>query len=578
MDQVEEVKQKTNIATLIGGYVSLKKAGRNFKGLCPFHGEKTASFMVNEELGIYKCFGCGAGGDAISFLMEIEGLEFGEALEKLAAKAGVKLKPFKGREKSLKQELLAVVDLAAEYYHFLLTKHPEGETARKYLAERGIKEKLTETFRLGYALSEWDGLVKYLVKKKGYEPDLLVAAGLAMKTENRLYDRFRGRLIFPLLDTAGRVVGFTGRVLPGAKSDEPKYVNSPETEIYHKGKMLYGLTVARSEIKKKGRVVLVEGQMDMISSFGAGVGETVAVGGTALTGEMVEILGRLTGNLIMALDNDYAGEAAMKRSIAVCESRGLNIKMVSISGGKDPDEIARKNPGDWKEMVEKAVPIYEFFFDKAVGRYGTETAEAIGKIVKEVIPYLAKIGNSVVREVWVRKLAEKVGVDKARVWEELEKERAGLPTGSTAVKVEKQAGGDEGRRLMAALMGAKAELIAKLKKMLLGMPAVEAEGKLLAAILAEGEIADATKFIAGLPEEIAGLAREAYLMQPAEPLAEKDIIKLTVNWAKKVVREEIERLMMEQRRAEERGDQALLDNLGAKVVKLASLQNKLVWD
>ncbi len=580
MDQVSEVKQKTNIVNLIGGYVALKKSGRNYKGLCPFHGEKTPSFMVNEELGMYKCFGCGVGGDAIKFLEEIEGLEFGEALEKLATKAGVKLVEIKGRERNHKRELLEVHDLAVEYYHYLLTKHDEGKTALRYLNERGIKEKLIETFRLGYALSEWDGLTKYLMSKKGYREDVLVEAGLAMRSGKGVYDRFRGRVMFPLSDTAGRVVGFTGRVLPGAKEDEAKYLNSPETEIYHKGRSLYGLTVARGEIRKNDRVVLVEGQMDMISSFGAGLGETVAVGGTALTPEMIEILGRLTGNLIMALDNDYAGEAAMKRSIEAAERRGMGIKMVEIVGGKDPDEIARKDPKGWREMVEKAVPVYQFFFDKAVGRFGTETAEAIGHVVDEVIPYLAKIENSVVREVWVKKLAEKLGVDKARVWEELEKVRSGQRReDNNQVKVNIKANINRNElTFVAALMTAPEKLVVRLKKMLVGLPINGAEGKLVEAILVSGGGVDESKFVAGLPPELTEVATEAYLLQPEEPLVEKEVVKMALDWGRRVIRNERDVLTVQMRAAQDRGEAEALDNLGAKMVKLNLLENKMAVD
>jgi len=582
MDQIEEVKQKTNIVNLIGGYLTLKKAGRNYKGLCPFHGEKTPSFMVNEDLQIYKCFGCQAGGDAIKFLMEIEGLEFPEALEKLAEKAGVKLKKIEGNEGNNKKELLAVHSLAAEYYHYLLTKHPAGETARKYLAERGINDKLAETFKLGYALGEWDGLTKYLIGKKKYKRELLIASGLAVQSSKGVFDRFRGRIIFPLLDASGRVVGFTGRVIPGlAREDDAKYLNSPETEIYHKSRSIYGLTLARAEIRKKKRVVLVEGQMDVISSFAAGVAETVGVGGTALTPEMIETLARLTSNFYLAMDADAAGEAAMKRSIEEAEKRGLSIKMVEMVGGKDPDEVARKNPKAWREMVEKAMPVYEFFFNKAIDHYGTDSVEAIGMIVDQVVPYLAKVKNSVVREVWARKLSERVGVNKERVWEEIEKERAGIriqepnpPAGGPRTQDKKD--GFDGRVFLAALIGAPAETVKKIKDLLVGLPAVEAEGKLLLFILEQGGVGQIAQMIKKLPSELVDLAREVYLIQSEDDLSEKDVIKLAVDWARRMIKNQRTGLSEELRRAEERGEAALLDSLGEKLVKLNALENKLV--
>ena len=587
MDQIEEIKQKTNIVNLVGGYVTLKKSGRNHKGLCPFHGEKSPSFMVNEELGIYKCFGCGVGGDVIKFLEEIEGLEFYEALEKLASRAGVKLVEKQGRERNIKRDLLKVHDLATEYYHYLLIKHEAGRVALSYLVERGINEKLIETFRLGYSLPEWDGLTKYLIGKKGYRDELLVDAGLASRSGNRVYDRFRGRVMLPLSDTAGRIVGFTGRVLPVASqamqavrpgTDEAKYLNSPETEIYHKGKVLYGLGEARPAIRKNDRVILVEGQMDMISSFGAGVTETVAVGGTALTGEMIETLGRLTTNLVLALDNDFAGEAAMKRSIEAAEKRGMSIKMVEMVGEKDPDEIARKDPKRWREMVANAVPVYQFFFDKAVNRFGTETAEAIGHIVDNVIPYLAKIENSVVREVWVKKIAERLGVDKARVWEELEKERSGRRSNEATKKIkeDKTRKSQDGLTVIAVLMTLSEKMIGKIKRMLIGLPLFGSEGKLVELILTVGGTNKPADFIASLPEELAETAKEAYLLQPEAQLGEKEVVKLIIDWAKRTIKSERENLMIQMRKAQEQHDAAALDNLGAKMVKLNVLENKMV--
>ena len=578
-NQVEEIKKKINIVNIVGEQVALKKKGKNFVGLCPFHGEKTASFMVNEELQIYKCFGCGSGGDVYKFLMEVEGLDFVEALEKLADKAGVKLIKRTSGGHDPKRELLEVHNLAAEYYHYLLTKHPAGEAARGYLRERGVKEKLIETFRLGYSLPEWDGLVKYLVNKKRYRSEVLIAAGLATGNEKRLYDRFRGRIMFPLLDISGRIVGFSGRVLPGAKEDEAKYINSPETEIYHKSKMLFGLTVARAEIKKKNRVVLVEGELDMISSFAAGVSETVAIKGSALTSEMIGILSRLTNTFILALDADAAGEAAMKRSIEEAEKLELSIKMVEITGGKDPDEIARSKPREWVEMVEKAPPVYEFFFNKAVDKWGTDSVEGVSKVVREVVPYLAKVENGVIREVWARKLAEKVGVDKARVWEEIEKIRFGRKEEKAEVNVKpSEAAGKQlfDLQVVGLLLFSTDELREKIKKVLVGLPVVGAAGKLVETILESGEIKKVEKFIAGLPQELRSLAQEAYLVGSEGEVGEKEVKRLVLEWARREVRGERNRLTTLIKKEEEAGEEALLANLSEKLVKLNTLEKKLV--
>jgi len=576
MDSVEEVKSKTNIANLVGEYVTLKKMGRNLKGLCPFHGEKTPSFMVNEELGIYKCFGCGAGGDIFNFLMAIEGLDFGEALHKLADKAGVKLPEFKTGETDIKKELIAVNTMAAEYFHYLLTKHSAGEEARRYLKERKINEKLWETFKVGFSLPEWDGLSKYLVNKKGYRGELLVAAGLAIEGGRGVYDRFRGRIMFPLLDSAGRIVGFSGRILPQlVKGDEGKYINSPETEIYHKGRMLYGFSNARLAIKKAGRVVLVEGQLDTISSYGAGISETVGVGGTALTTEMVEMLGKVTENITLALDNDPAGEAAMKRSIDLIEKRGMSIKMVEIDGGKDPDEIARNFPDKWREMVDSAVPVYEFFFNRLIGRYGIDTVEAIGKIVKEVVPMLSNIENSVIREVWVRKLALKIGVDKQRIEEEMEKARRRGQGSENRDRGSEVSGNLMGKdvEFLGRVIAAKESWRMELKKLFIGLPPVGAVGKLLVEIL-NRETVDLKELKKEIPEELFGVLSEAVLVSDEE-IVEKDFLKLAMEWGKRVVKEEKSRLTEEIRGAEKDGQIEKIDNLMGKLVKLNAIEKRL---
>ncbi len=577
-NQVEEIKKKLNIVDIVSEHVVLKKKGKNHVGLCPFHGEKTGSFMVNEELQIYKCFGCGNGGDCYKFLMEVEGLDFPEALEKLAGKAGVKLIERKNENRDGKRELLEVHSLATEYYHYLLTKHAAGEVARKYLADRGIGEKLIETFKIGYALPEWDGLSSYLVEKKKYRSEVLVAAGLASAGRGKIFDRFRGRVMFPLFDISGRVVGFSGRILPEfVKDEEAKYINSPETAIYHKSKMLFGLTIARNEIKKKNRVVIVEGELDMISSFAAGVAETVAIKGSALTLEMMDILSRLTTNLVLALDADAAGEAAMKRSIEEAEKRGLSIKMVEMVGGKDPDEIARKKPHQWVEMVEIAVPIYEFFFNKAIGRWGTDSVESIGRIVKEVVPYLAKVENSVIREVWAKKLAERIGVDKQRVYEEIEKSR----TGRTSIVTEKpnqerhSSRDDLDLKVVGLLLTISGEQVEKVKKMLSGLPLTGATGKLVGLIFEMGEVTQPNQFIGELPEELRDLASEAYMVGNSEETEDKEVVKLFVAWAKAVIHEERAILSGQIKEEEKRGNDAIIGNLSEKLVKLNLLERKL---
>ncbi|MFC1790784.1 DNA primase, partial [Patescibacteria group bacterium] len=270
MDQRDEIKQKIDLVELVSEYVSLKKAGRNFKGLCPFHSEDTPSFIVSPERQIFKCFGCNEGGDAFGFLMKMESLDFGEAIRTLAKRTGVILKSFSSTQQSQKKQLLYEINhLASEFYHWLLLNHPQGKQALNYILGRGISKDSLELFKLGFSPNLWDGLQKFLVGKKGYQYQDLEAAGLISKNrQGKYYDRFRGRLMFSLKDHQGNICGFSGRVLQ-KDVKEAKYINSPETSLYFKSRLLYGLWSTKQEIKKQDRVVLVEGELDAISSYQA---------------------------------------------------------------------------------------------------------------------------------------------------------------------------------------------------------------------------------------------------------------------------------------------------------------------
>ena len=574
MDQIEEVKKKTDMVALVGEYVELKRAGRNFKGLCPFHHEKTPSFMVNEELQIYKCFGCSKGGDAISFLMEIEGLEFGEALKKLAERAGIKLK-YEERDKNRgeKDELLKIHLMAGDYYRYLLEEHEIGKWAREYLKERKMGKKLRETFGLGFSPSGWDGLTRFLRDKKGFKEEMIVKSGLGIRGKKGVYDRFRGRVMFPLLDSGGKVVGFSGRVIPNlARKNEPKYINSPETAIYHKSEMLFGLTQAKQEMRKKNQVVVVEGELDMMSSFAAGVGETVAIKGSALTEEMIERLARLVETVILALDADEAGEKAMKRSIELAEKRGLNLKGVWWDEGKDPDEIARENPGEWKKMVAKAMPVYEVVMKRAVGKWGKKGVEGVKKIVKEVVPYLAKIDNEVVREVWVKRLAESLGVGKERVWDETEKARKGVVKDEkkkTGKKEEErmQKGKKLARQLLAMLMQEGKGRRNEVKKILTGLRVGEVEGKLLGRFLKD-KVEKTEVWVKKLPKELKIVAEECYLMEIERGVEDRGMIGVAVELAREKLREERGVLIKKLKEAEGVGDEKGVDDLSGRIALL----------
>ena len=429
MGDIDEVKARTNILDVIGARVQLKKAGHHFKALCPFHGEKTPSFIVSPERQIWKCFGCGKGGSVIDFVMEYEHVDFVEALETLAEKAGVKLERKQGDtpEGKLKQKIYEANHLASEFYHYLLTKHTLGEKARLYLKNRGISDKSIKTFSLGYSPNSWDGLLKFL-RKKGYDENLLDRAGLIVPSSRGGYDRFRGRVMFTLKDHRGNVVGFSGRLLdpdandPSASSGlGPKYINTNETPVYVKSTVLFGLDVTKAEIQKENEAIIMEGEFDVISSFQAGIGNAVAIKGSALTEGHVNLLKRFTDRILFALDSDVAGDSASRRGIEIADHAGLDMRVIMLPSGKDPDEAARENPGLLKKAIQQAIPIYDFFITSAVKRYGTDTSYGKKKMSEELVPILSTIENTIVQNHYIKTLAKTLDTSEGSILDALEK-------------------------------------------------------------------------------------------------------------------------------------------------------------
>jgi len=418
MDQIEEVLMKTDIVELIGEHVRLKRAGRNFKALCPFHSEKTPSFIVSPERQIFKCFGCGIGGNAIKFLMEYEKMEFGEALRFLAKRAGITLRSYRpGPDEANKQRLYQINHLTNELFHFLLTEHQAGKKALEYLFNRGIQKKIIEEFKIGYAPDKRSFLEQFIVQKKGFLDGELEASGLVFKTEdNQLIDRFRDRIMFPLLDHRGNIVGFSGRLLRPRK-DVGKYINTPETLIYHKSQLLFGLVQAKEAIRQSKQVIVVEGEFDMISPYQAGIKNIVAIKGSALTEEQVRLLHRFAEEILLALDEDTAGDAASRRGIQMAVSQGLNVRVVRLAGKfKDPDEAVQKDVGFLKKQIKKAVPIFDFYIDSALSRFDINTAWGKKQATDELAPILAKINDEVLRSHYIQKLARELGVAEEAVW------------------------------------------------------------------------------------------------------------------------------------------------------------------
>ena len=414
---IEEIKKKIDIVEFIGSFITLKKAGRNFKAVCPFHQEKTPSFVVSPERGIWHCFGaCGDGGDVIKFLMKWENITFIEALRELAKKTGVKLTKISFEDKiwQKKERYLGMNQLVSEFFHYILNKTAFGKKASQYLKERLLNQSIIDKFELGYSPSSWDSL-KLFLKKKKYEEEEMTENGLLVKSEKgSYYDRFRGRLMFPLKDSRSNVLGFSGRILDGSEK-EAKYVNTPETPIYHKRECLFGINLAIEEIKKQKNVYIVEGELDMIMPFQHGYSNFVAVKGSALTNEQLMLLKRYTDKITLMMDADPAGIESIKRGIDEAEKFDFEIRVVTIDFAKDPDEALKKDPAQFKKIIAKPVPIYDFLIETAQKKYPEESAFAKKKIGEEIVPVIEKISNPIVKTFYIKKLAGILEVSEVTV-------------------------------------------------------------------------------------------------------------------------------------------------------------------
>ncbi|MFC1649720.1 DNA primase [Patescibacteria group bacterium] len=424
----ELVKSKTDIVDVITSRVSLKKAGKHFKSPCPFHAENDPSFVVSPELQIYKCFGCGRSGDVFTFLQEYEGMDFVESLEYLAEKVNVTLTKRPGSQ-GQKKKLIEIHESVNNFYKYILSSHPLGRKAREYLGTRGINDATIQTFDIGYSPINQEPYCRYLTGKKRYTTKLLDRAGLAYSYYGKPKDRFSGRITFPLTDHRGIVLGFAGRVLPENDTGKMgKYINSPETEIYHKSKMLYGLNLAKDAIRRKNTAILVEGELDMISSFQAGIRNTVAIKGSALTTEQTLLLKRFADRIVFALDADFAGNAAARRGIEVAEDSGLEVKVAALGKYKDPDEAVRGNLSEYKEILKSSKNVWDFLIDTVFDNYNKETGSGKQKISREVVPILASIKDSIVRSHYVEIVANRLQINQEAVLDQLNKTSRGSET------------------------------------------------------------------------------------------------------------------------------------------------------
>ena len=431
MKDTELIKQKLDIVDLVGEYVQLKPSGINHKGLCPFHQEKSPSFMVNRERQSWHCFGCAKGGDIFSFVQDVEGVDFVEALKMLANKAGVQLtNTFEDKAQSSQKNRIKEINAkAAAFYNHVLTKMDVSKAAKEYLKNRGLTQDTIAEWQIGFIPEQWDLLTQYLLKK-GYSIDDLIAAGLTIKREGAnaqtgkgFYDRFRGRIMFPIWDVHGNVVGFTGRVLVMTEKSGGKYVNTPVTPVYDKSSVVFGLNKAKQEIRKKNLVVMVEGQMDVIACHQAGMKNVVATSGTAMTEHQIILLKRYSENMNMAFDADAAGIKAAKRGIDLALEQGMHVKVIEIPDGKgeDPDECLQNNPDVWFTAVENASPVMKWYFSRAFAGKDISDPRAKQEIVDALLPEISRIPFAVEKDHWLQELGGRLGVDREILREDLKR-------------------------------------------------------------------------------------------------------------------------------------------------------------
>ena len=426
---IEEIKSRLNIVDVAEGYLKLEGAGGNFKARCPFHNEQTPSFFISPSRQTYHCFGCNRGGDLISFVEEIEGLDFSGALRILAERAGIELtRQHGGVSKEIKDEremLYRTLDLATKFYEAVLPKFPE---AVSYLKNRGLTDETIKHFRVGFAPDEWRALGDFLVKK-GVPEGVMEKAGLIVRSDKGFYDRFRGRLMFPIRDSSGRVVAFSGRILKESEgktlgaSAAAKYVNSPETEVFHKSRILFGFYEAKDALRRADSAVLVEGQMDLILSHQAGVTNTVASSGTALTGEHLTLIKRFTKNLILAFDADDAGLTAAYRAIGLALSQDMSVLIAALPRGMDPADLALKDQKAWQMAVKDAKQVIDFYLELLPSLYA-DKAELRKKVSQIIVPFIAELRSAIDQGHYVGQTAKLLGIKDDPVWDEVKKIRA----------------------------------------------------------------------------------------------------------------------------------------------------------
>ncbi|OGI92340.1 DNA primase [Candidatus Nomurabacteria bacterium RIFCSPLOWO2_01_FULL_46_18] len=572
---VQQIKERISIEDLVSSYIKLEKAGKNRKAKCPFHNEKTPSFFISPERGSYYCFGCGAKGDIFTFVEEFEGLDFRGALRLLAERAGVPLLAYNPKAESEKEKLYRAMEEAAKFFENNLEKNKQ---AQKYLEQRGLKPETIKNFRLGYALPEWRALYEHFQGR--FKDSDLETAGLIKKSEEggeRYYDRFRGRIMFSIADSSGRVIAFSGRIFPeipikvGIPTEvgTAKYLNSPETPIFNKSSVLYGLDRAKESIRKNNFSILVEGQMDLIMSHQAGFKNTIAASGTALSDSVFSkenvisnfgLIRRLSGNIVLAFDADRAGFAATLRAAKIALSLGMDVKIAEVTSATDPAELIREGgPDAWRAAIRKSSHIIEFLLARVLKEH-PDSRKAAKEIKEQILPYVDAVESSIEKMYFVKRISEAAGIPERALEEDLRKIERDL-------KAEKQEITDSGESENKIYR--KERILEKLLGILfwqkgLPNPALDAEKVLqdLNGILKVN--------IEERKGEMPDLIFEAEIFYGEAVHLEKEVKELLANLKEEVLREELARKTKELYLAEEKKNAAV----SAKVLRECQAINK----
>jgi DNA primase len=423
---INEVKENVDIVDLVSDYLELKKTGNRYKGLCPFHSEKTPSFFVNPDNNFYHCFGCGAGGDTINFVMEIENLTFVESLKMLAERTGMELPDMSNQQRQqykVREQLFSLNNLAARFYNYLLTETEMGNTAYNYLKERGFNKTDIEIFNLGYAADEWQFLLNFL-QKKGFSVDLIKKAGLISEGKNNShYDKFRNRVIFPIFNNRGEVIAFGGRILESGDNYGPKYLNSPETPIFSKKKNLYGLHLAKDSIREQNSCIIMEGYTDVIQAHKNGFKNSIASLGTAFTEEQAKLIKRYAENAYIAYDADTAGNKATLRGLDILSRTGINVKVIQLEEGSDPDQLLKAEGEEvFNSLIEDAVNLIDFKINMIIKDKNLSEPGVRKKVLRSIVELLSEVDDNLEREIYIERAAAKTKFKAEVLAEEVEKE------------------------------------------------------------------------------------------------------------------------------------------------------------